>query len=272
MAKVAVHGAAGRMGRQVLSRVLEAPDLQLVAALDRVGSPHVGTDAGTLAGRSECGVKVTTELGDLGGADVVIDFSSPDAFVALLASCDAAVVSGTTGTGADGEAAVAAASARIPVLVAANFSVGVAVLTHLAARAAVLLPDAEIELVESHHHGKVDAPSGTALAVAGAMASARGDVLSDVAAHGRVGHAPRTSSREIGVHALRLGGVVGEHTVYLGLASERVTLGHVAEDRGVFAEGSLRAARWVVGRDPGRYAMSDVLGLGVGSVATGDGA
>jgi 4-hydroxy-tetrahydrodipicolinate reductase len=194
--------------------------------------------------------------------DVVIDFSSPGGLRQLLAALPdgVALVSGTTGLGPEDEAALAARAARAPVLHAANFSPGVALLTRLVATAAAAWPAADLEIVEVHHRRKADAPSGTALALARAAALARGASLDEVASYGRHPGGSARRAGEIGIHAVRAGGVFGEHTVLLATDHEVLELRHSAGSRLVFAEGAVAAARWLAGRPPGRYTVADVAG------------
>jgi 4-hydroxy-tetrahydrodipicolinate reductase len=252
--RIAVLGATGRMGRMVLAAVLAAEDLQLVAAIGH--SRDLGIDAGALIGLPPAGVAITA-LAEL-DADVVIDFSLPEALAAALPRLGkAALVTGTTGKTPD----LSARANAFPVLQAANFSTGVNVLLHVAAEVAAAMPAADVEIVEAHHRLKQDAPSGTALALGDAIARARASSLADHAVHGRSGRPGPRPAGEIGFHALRLGDVVGEHQVWFAADGERVSLGHVASSRATFAAGALRAARWIAGRPAGTYAMADVLGL-----------
>ena len=194
--------------------------------------------------------------------DVVIDFSSPAGFDAALAHCAAhgvALVSGTTGIDATQRARFEAAAARIPVLYAANFSLGVAVLTRLLRDAAAALPDWDLEIVEAHHARKVDAPSGTALALGRAAAAARGQDFDDVAVFGRHGHTGARQTGAIGFASLRAGDIVGEHTAYLVGHDERIELSHRAFDNAIFARGALAAAAWLARQAPGLYALDDVV-------------
>lgn len=257
--RVAVHGATGRMGRLVLREVLSADDLVLHAATTRQRSTLAGADAGELCGLGRRGVAVMDGLEALAGADVVIDFSHPLHFPEVARVVDCALVSGTTGLDAAGEAALDTAASRVPVLWASNFSTGVALLHHLVHQAAALVPDWDAEVVESHHRRKVDAPSGTARTLVGAIEGGRGQAAAHV--HGREGVLGERATGEIGVHALRLGDVIGEHTVSLGGTGEVLHLGHSAIERRVFAVGAVRAARWLHGRPPARYAFTEVLGL-----------
>lgn len=265
--RIVVHGALGRMGRAVIAALHAAGgDLQLVAALDREGADALGRDAGEQAGAGTLGVKITSSIDvALAAAEVVIDFSSPGATAAIARACAARrvpLVVGTTGLDAQADTALAAVASVAPTVVAANFSIGVAVLAHLAARAATLLGDFDAEIVEMHHRGKRDAPSGTALRLARAVADARGVDLAARAVHGRSGTPGPRPEGEIGILALRGGDVVGDHTLILAGPGERLELTHRATSRDLFARGALRAAAWTVGRAPGRYDMSDVLGLG----------
>lgn len=250
--RVGVLGATGRMGRLVLAELLDDPGFALTAARAR----RAGDDLGVLAGRAPIG---RTTGGDLDGCDVVIDFSLPDALVEVLPGLGrAALVTGTTGLSPAQQQLVDAHAERAPVVQAANFSLGVNLLLDLVRRAAGALPDADVEIVETHHRGKRDAPSGTAVALGSAVQLGRGPL---VPVHGRVGNVGARPPGELGFHALRGGDVVGDHTVWLLADGERVSLSHGATSRRTFARGAVRAARWVVGRDPGRYPMSRVLGL-----------
>ena len=240
MIAVAVLGATGRTGARVVAAAEADPRFEVVA---RIGS-------GDLA------------PGCFRDAAVVIDFSSPDALVAALPHLGAAaLVTGTTGLAPDALDRLAVEADRRAVLAAPNFATGVALLADLVERAARALSDYDVEIVEAHHHGKVDAPSGTALALARAAARGHGNDLESVAVYGRQGRTGARPTGEIGIHALRLGDVVGDHTVWLGGPGERVQLGHVATSRDTFAAGAIRAAAWVHDRPPGRYSLRDVLGL-----------
>lgn len=258
--RVAVLGS-GRMGRLVIQEVLEAPDLTLAEVLTRPGSDAIGTDAGVLVGKPACGVLVEG-LTRAPQADVVVDFSLPaglDAALDLLSG--AALVSGTTGLSPETTAKLNRYAQRAPVLHAANFSTGVNLLLDLVERAARALPDYDIEVVEAHHRHKRDAPSGTALALGRAAARGRGITLEDHLVHGRQGETGERPAGQIGMHALRLGDVAGEHTVWLAGPGERVAIGHIATSRATFARGAVLAARWLAGRPAGAYRMAQVLGL-----------
>ncbi len=225
MIRVGVHGATGRMGQMVLEALRDERDMRVAWA---------------------CGRELPSDL----DADVIIDFSSPDGLRRLVDLARCPVVTGTTG------GKVPDAPARA-LLHAANFSLGVAVLARLAREAARALPEWDVEIVETHHVRKKDAPSGTAMRLATAVRDGRGAKLP--IANGRTG--PRVPG-EIGMHALRGGDVIGEHTVHLFGPNEHITLGHVATTRALFAQGAVRCARWMVGRPAGRYTVEDVLGGG----------
>ena len=267
MTAIAVHGATGRMGRHVLAVVLADAQAQLAAAIEREGHAALGSDAGLLAGRSEAsGVAIDADLdGALARSQVVIDFSSPEGTRALLERCAhkrVAAVVGTTGMDAPAKEALQLLAAVAPVVYAPNFSVGVNVLWALCARAVELCGDEfDLELIEMHHGRKVDSPSGTAVKLLEVVARARGLDPAKDAVHGRTGLVGARRPREIGVHALRGGDVVGDHTLVMAGPGERLELTHRAHGREIFARGAVRAAHWVAGRAPGLYDMSDVLGL-----------
>lgn len=265
MVSIAIAGASGRMGRLLLEQVLEATDARLVGALEHPRSPELGTDAGALVGRP-AGVRLTSDVRTaLAGADVVIDFSSPAAtpvVVRMATELGVACVVGTTGLTDEGRAALDAAALRIPMVAAPNMSLGVQVLGHLVREALRLLGDGfDVEIVEAHHREKRDAPSGTAVRLLEIVTRARGLSAEADARHGRVGGAVKRTPTEVGMHAIRGGDIVGDHTVLLAGEGERIEITHRATSRAVFASGALRAARWVVGRPPGWYGMDDVLGL-----------
>jgi 4-hydroxy-tetrahydrodipicolinate reductase len=252
--RLAISGATGRMGQAVARLAAAADDLEVVGGIAQE------------AGEMEGGASVVTpgEAGRiLGDAEVIVDFSHPDLLREVAERAGgAALVVGTTGLGADDEERLDDAARRAPVLVASNFSVGVNLLLDLAERAARALgDDYDVEIVEAHHRRKEDAPSGTALSLGEAVARGRDRPLGELRVDGRSGRPGARPRGEIGFHALRGGDIVGEHRVMLIGDRERVELGHVATSRDLFAEGALRAARWVRGREPGRYGMADVLGM-----------
>jgi 4-hydroxy-tetrahydrodipicolinate reductase len=265
-ARIAILGAGGRMGRALVRAVAAAqPSAKLAAAIERPGSDVAGQDAGVVAGIGSAAVPVTTGLPAAGAAEVWIDFTVPAATVAAAsaaASAGAALVVGTTGLSAADRAALARAAETIPMVVAPNFSVGVNVMLRLVADAARALgPGYDLEIVEAHHRGKRDAPSGTALRLAEALAAATErdlGVTARYARHGDVG--PRPAS-EIGLQTVRGGDVVGDHTVFFLGDGERIEITHRASSRDTFAHGAVRAALWLRGRPPGLYDMRDVLAI-----------
>jgi 4-hydroxy-tetrahydrodipicolinate reductase len=263
--KVAIVGAAGRMGRTLIEAVLRSNDLTLGAALEAPGHPQLGKDAGEPLG-IPCGVKLTADVAAaVAAADCLVDFTAPQATLAHVAACVAArrsAVIGTTGFAADDKARIAAAARVIPVAMAPNFAIGVNVTFKLAEVAARILGDAyDVEIVEAHHRHKVDAPSGTALRLGEAVAGALGRDLKAVAVHGREGITGEREPKAIAFHAIRGGDIVGEHTVIFAGEGERVEVTVRSGNRMTYAQGALRAARWLAGRPPGLYDMFDVLGL-----------
>ncbi len=260
--RIALVGATGRMGRAI-ARLAEAAELPVVCA---IAGTDVGRDLGELAGVGPTGVAVTEDLRALGKAeaDVVIDFSSPHAtsqLAPIAAAARVPIVSGTTGLDAPAQEALRLASERVPVLWEPNMSVGIHVLSAIVAEAVAALADWDVELTETHHRAKVDAPSGTALRLAEVAQRARASRTLSRLVHGREGRPGPRAQEEIGVHALRGGDIVGDHTVHLFGGGERLELTHRATSRDVFAHGALRAATWIVGRAPGRYALHDVLAV-----------
>ncbi len=263
-ARVALHGATGRMGRAIVQVIASDPGAVLVAAYAAPGDVDLGRDAGELAGVARAGVAIEPLSGAI-DADVVIDFTNPTATESIVFRCRESrvpLVSGTTGLTAAQDRALDELSEVVPVVHSPNMSVGVNVLFHLAEIATRLLGSAfDPEIVEMHHRQKIDAPSGTAVRLAERVALARGLDPEKAVVHGRSGQVGPRRDDEIGVMTLRGGGVVGEHTLVLAGPGERVELVHRAQDRSIFAHGAVRAARWIVGTHPGRYGMSDVLGL-----------
>jgi 4-hydroxy-tetrahydrodipicolinate reductase len=258
--RIVLSGATGRMGTTLAALAAEDGRVRIVGGIGRM--PERGCDIGCpLVDQPETAGAMLRE------ADVVVDFSSPELLRRLLemhgdALDGVGVVVGTTGLLHEETRLLARQAERSPVLVAANFSAGVNLLLALAEQAAAALgDDYDVEIVETHHRRKVDAPSGTALALGEAVARGRGVRLDQVRVDGRSGRPGERPRGEVGFHALRGGDVVGEHEVLLIGERERVVLGHAAQDRALFAEGALRAARWIAGRAPGEYTMRDVLGL-----------
>jgi 4-hydroxy-tetrahydrodipicolinate reductase len=264
--RLAVPGAAGKMGRMIVKVISETPSTELVAAMERPGSPLLGQDAGTVAGLAAFGVLIAAELDEaLAEADVVIDFTAPSATawtVSRAAEREVGMVIGTTGLGEAEKRAIWQAAERIPIVLSANMSLGVNVLLGLIEQAAKALGDGyDAEIVELHHRQKKDSPSGTALMMANRLAAALGRDLSTVARYGREGNVGARTAEEIGILAVRGGDIVGEHTAYFCGLGERLEITHRASSRETFARGAVRAAEWLRDRDPGLYDMQDVLGL-----------
>jgi 4-hydroxy-tetrahydrodipicolinate reductase len=262
MLKLAVNGAAGRMGRRIIGLVAESSRFQLVCALEQPEHPEIGTDAGKLAGAEKLGVNVTPHLS--GGPDVLIDFSAPKATLRRARECaDAKIglVIGTTGLSAEQEREIETDIARsIPVLKAPNMGLGVNLLFGLVQQvAAALGDDYDVEIIESHHRRKKDAPSGTAGELAKNVCEALGWDADEALTYGREGLTGERPTRQLCVHAVRGGDIVGEHTVLFAGEGERIELTHRASSRDLFARGSLRAARFVAEQPPGSYDMQDVL-------------
>lgn len=263
---VVVAGASGRMGQSLIQGIDAHPDLYLAGALERAGHDWVGTDLGSAMGGSARGVTVVDDpLEPVSKADAIIDFTSPDATVALgdlAAQARVTHVIGTTGL-ADAHLTRLEAASRHAVQVrAGNMSLGVNLLTVLTQKiAAALDEDFDIEIVEAHHHHKVDAPSGTALMLGEAAAAGRGKSLKDISDRGRDGITGARKRGDIGFTAIRGGDIVGEHDVIFAAAGERVIIRHVATSREIFVRGALKAALWGQNQKPGQYSMLDVLGL-----------
>lgn len=262
---VVIVGARGRMGQTLLRTVMDSESMTLVGAVDRTGGPGLGQDAGRLCGMPECGVTVTDVMEPPRGA-VVVDFSLPRATERNIQRCleiRSPLVLGTTGISPEARALLKEAAKELPIVSAANFSVGVTLLVRLSELAAKSLgQEWEAELYELHHRHKRDAPSGTALRIAKAVASAQERSFDDVAVMSREKSDRARTSEEIGIMSLRGGDSVGEHTLMFFGDGERMELTHRAMDRSIFALGALRAARWVTGKPPGLYDMVDVLNLG----------
>src|SRR5215471_3997632 len=264
--RITVAGASGRMGRTLIQALAEASDMKLGFALERSGHADLGRDAGTLAGLPRVDVPLTDDsLTALSKSDAVLDFSSPAASVVLAdlaAQARIVHVIGTTGF-SDADLTRLNAAARHAVIIkSGNMSLGVNLLAALVKEAAKVLPNYDIEIVETHHRMKVDAPSGTALLLGEAAAEGRGVSLRERQIRARDGQTGPRADGAIGFASLRGGTVVGDHTVTLAGPYERIELSHRAEDRMIFARGALAAARWGQGKKPGLYAMADVLGLG----------
>jgi 4-hydroxy-tetrahydrodipicolinate reductase len=266
MIKVAVLGASGRMGRAILGCLAESDTLRLRGAVTIPSDPDLGRDAGEIAGVEAVGVPLTDDRAQaLHGAQVAIDFTLPGAVEANVRACEAhgtALVIGTTGLGDEHMELLDEASHVIPIVYGRNMSVGVNVFMEFVERAAHALgDDYDVEIVEAHHRHKVDAPSGTALALGQRVAEARGRSLDEVAVRSRDGQIGPRVPGTIGFSVIRGGSIVGEHSVRFIAAEEQLEFAHHAIDRRTFARGALRAAQWLAGRAPGLYTMGDVLGL-----------
>jgi 4-hydroxy-tetrahydrodipicolinate reductase len=254
------------MGRATLSCIFEAEDMKLVGAVTETGDALLGRDAAELVGAPPAGVPLTDERRQgLHSAQVAVDFTLPTVTEANLRACaehGVAIVIGTTGLEQRARTAMEKAAHEIPIVYARNMSVGVNVFLELVARAAETLRDGyDVEIAETHHRHKVDAPSGTALALGERVAAARGRKLDELAVYARQGQTGPRVPGTIGFSVARGGNVVGEHSVRFIGTEEEVEFSHRAADRKTFARGALRAARWVAGRAPGLYSMADVLGF-----------
>lgn len=263
---IVITGASGRMGQMLIRTVTASDKATLVGVVERSGHDWVGRDVGLAMGGAELGVAVTDDpLEAFASAQAVIDFTAPEAtleFAALAAQARMVHVIGTTGMTTEQIAQLEPASRHAVIVRAGNMSLGVNLLTQLTRRvAAALDEDFDIEVIEAHHHHKVDAPSGTALMLGQAAAEGRGVSLSDVADRGRDGITGARQRGSIGFSAIRGGDIVGEHDVLFAAPGERIVLRHVATDRSIFARGALRAALWGQDKSPGAYDMVDVLGL-----------
>jgi 4-hydroxy-tetrahydrodipicolinate reductase len=264
--RIAVTGAAGRMGRELVRVISATSGCVVSGGTENPGSPHIGADLGTLAGLPPLGVAITDDpLALLTKSDAVIDFTIPAVSVemaALAANARIVHVIGTTGLSESDEAAIKAAARHATVIKAGNMSLGVNLLTAITRRIAEVL-DAEfdIEIVEMHHRHKVDAPSGTALMLGAAAAEGRGVDLKTHGVRTRDGHTGPRRQGDIGFATLRGGSVVGDHTVVFAGEGERIEITHRAADRSIFARGAVKAAIWGQGKGPGLFNMSDVLGL-----------
>lgn len=263
--KVVIAGCSGRMGHALLDSVFSDTDLVLHGALDRTGSPQLGHDAGEQFGKLT-GVKLTDDVeAALNGADVLVDFTRPEASMIYLEACQknkVALVIGTTGFSTAEKQAIDAASKNIPIVFAPNMSVGVTLLINLVEQAAKVLNDGyDIEVVEMHHRHKVDAPSGTALRLGEAAAKGVGQNLADCAIYAREGVTGEREAGKIGFATLRGGDVVGDHTVVFAGIGERVEITHKASSRATFAVGALRAAKFLAVKQAGLFDMQDVLSL-----------
>jgi len=264
--RIAVVGAAGRMGRTFIRMVLESPGCELAGVTEHAGSEAIGQDAGELAGLKPLGLIVTDDpLEVFARSDAILDFTIPEATIshaALAAQARIVHVIGTTGLRADDHEKLAAAARHATIIQSGNMSLGVNLLAAITRQVAQKLDeDWDIEVVEMHHRHKVDAPSGTALLLGEAAALGREIALDDVRDSGRDGHTGARKRGDIGFAALRGGNVVGEHEVIFAADNERIVLKHIATDRALFARGAMKAALWGQGKGPGLFSMADVLDL-----------
>ncbi len=266
MVKTAVSGAVGRMGGCIVNLIQESSELDLYSAIESQSCPRLGEDIGEIIGIGKSGVIVTSGVdAALDGAEVLIDFSHAESALGILrVATDQGIpcVVGTTGFSLEETEEIQSLAEKIPCVFAPNMSVGVNLLFKvLGDVAAVLGDDYDVEIVEAHHRMKKDAPSGTALKMAQVLAEALNRNLEEVGVYGRKGLIGERSKKEIGVQTLRGGDIVGEHTVMFCGLGERIEITHRASSRDTFARGALKAAAWVVGRDPGLYTMQNVLGI-----------
>jgi 4-hydroxy-tetrahydrodipicolinate reductase len=266
MIRVAIHGAAGRMGHALVTACVQTDNLQLAAALEHPGSPSLGADAGVAAGIAPTGILISADLAAVvDNFDVLIDFTRPEPGLAALELCrrhGKSMVIGTTGFTDAQRASIDQAAQEIPIMLAPNMSVGVNLCLKLLEIAAKVIGDnTDIEIIEAHHRHKVDAPSGTALRMGEVVAEALGRDLKTCAVWGREGHTGERDPKSIGFSVIRAGDIVGEHTVMFADEGERVEITHNASSRMTFAKGAMRAAGWLAGKPAGLFDMQDVLGL-----------
>ena len=264
MVRVIINGACGRMGRLIIQSVVQQADMELVGAIEYSEHPQIGSDAGVVAGVGAIGVAITGKLeAVLESADVVIEFSKPEATVQHLrqvVAADKAMVIATTGYTPDELATINELAAQIRCVMAPNMSLGVNVMIQaLELIAKALGDDYNIEVIEAHHNHKADAPSGTALRLAETVATALGRDLAEVGVYGRHGIVGARTQQEIGIHAVRGGDIAGDHTVLFATEGEQLSVVHRAHSPEAFAKGAIRAARWVVNAPKGLHDISEVL-------------
>lgn len=266
MIKIAVCGAAGRMGSRIVALSREYPELKLTGAIESNKNPKIGTDAGIVAGIGEIGIRIDDRLEKaIDNADVVINFTSPEAtleHLEIVKKFKKSMVIGTTGFNKEQLDIIQKASKKIPLVLSPNMSIGVNLLFKILKDVAkVLGDDYDIEIVEAHHRMKKDAPSGTAIKMAKVIAEALNRNFDDVAVYSRKGIIGERTKKEIGIQTVRAGDIVGEHTVIFGGLGERIEIIHKASSRDTFARGALRAVIWLYGKPAGLYDMGDVLGI-----------
>ncbi len=266
MIRIAVTGAAGRMGKTIINTIALTEGAELSGALEHSESPALGADAGDNAGAGHAGVKITDDRDKaFKRADVIIDFSHPDVTMRALefaSSGKVALVIGTTGLSHQQRELVAKAAERTRIVMAPNMSVGINLLLKLVEAATMVIgDDYDIEIIEAHHRQKKDAPSGTAIHIAEVITAALKVDLDSVAVYERKGIIGERTRGEIGMQTIRAGDIVGEHTVMFATPGERIEITHKASSRETFSKGAVRAALWLDGRESGLYDMQDVLGL-----------
>lgn len=266
MLNIIVSGAAGRMGARIITLANESNDFKVVGALERNDHPKIGEDTGEVIGSGKIGLPLSADINNIKDkADVLIDFSTPESTVELLkdaAEKNISMVIGTTGLGKEAVLEIKAFAEKVPCVFAPNMSVGINLLLKIIADIAkVLGDDYDVEIIEAHHRLKKDAPSGTALRMAQALADALGRNLDETAVYTRHGTIGERTKKEIGIQTIRAGDIVGEHTVLFGGLGERIEITHKASSRDTFARGALKAALWIANQKPGLYDMQDVLGL-----------
>ena len=262
--KVIVVGAAGRMGKRFIALSTESGEFDIAGAVEMPGHPDLGKDAGQNAGIGTINITIAENFQDV-QADVVVDFSLPDAITKTLDFCvktNIPLVSGQTGLNADQKEQVSKASQKVPILYTTNMSMGMNVLFALAGKAAAMLgEDYDIEIIEQHHRFKKDAPSGSALTIAENICNATGKDINKCLVHGREGKEALREKGEIGMHAIRAGDITGIHSVIFSCLGETLTLNHNAHSRDTFIRGALRAAKWIVNQNIGLYSTRDMLGI-----------
>lgn len=266
MINVIVNGACGRMGRRIINLFSIQKDLHLCGAVEMSSHPDIGKDAGIVAGIDKSGVKVISCIKDIiKDADVVVDFSSAEGALASARVCakdKKALIVGVTGLTAEALSEIESISCKVPCLVSSNMSVGVNLLCKLVEQASSILGDEyDVEIIEAHHRFKKDAPSGTAKTLAEIISKVKGKQLKDMAVYGREGLVGERKQNEIGIHAVRAGDIVGEHTVIFGGTGERIELKHIATTRDTFAQGVIKAIKFISTQRAGLYNMRDVLGV-----------
>lgn len=264
MIRLGLNGAAGRMGKRISSIIHNDKNTKLCLALEHENHAELGKDMGILNGEGSMGINLTSQFKNE-NLNAIIDFSNPTAALKLANLCaehKIAFVTGTTGMSDSQLTEIRNLSSRIPVLIGSNMSLGVNLLFKFAAQIAKSLGDEyDIEIIEKHHRFKKDAPSGTAISIAQSIASEINRDLNQVAVNGREGQTGERTKKEIGIHAVRAGDIVGEHTIIYGALGETIELTHRAHTRDTFASGAVTAAKWISGKPPAVYTMYDVLGL-----------